>query len=89
MADNTNILEAYDREDRESQQVRAQVSTFKGQKYFSLRSWYPAEPDGEYKPGKNGINLPIDEYPKFRALIDALDIELDYVPVEEESDAGS
>lgn len=80
------ILDAYDREDRESQQVRAQVSEFKGQKYFSLRSWYPAEPSGEYKPGKNGINLPVDEYPKFRELIAALDAELKYAPSEESDD---
>lgn len=72
------IIESYDRDGSEQQQVRAITSDFKGQKYFSLRAWYFAE--DEYRPARNGINLPVDEYHEFRRLIAALDHELGYVP---------
>ena len=80
-----DILDAYERGDRENQQVRAQVSDFKGQTYFSIRAWYRTE-EGEYKPAKNGINLPKDEYKEFRKLIDALDEELNYTGPDEEDE---
>ena len=65
-------LAAYDRDGSERQQVRAQITTFKGRKYFSLRAWYWSEDDQDYKPSKNGINLPIDEYEEFSELLVAL-----------------
>lgn len=33
---------------------------FKGKDYVSIRKWY--ESDGEKKPGKNGINMPLNEW---------------------------
>lgn len=75
-------IEVYVRDDREGQEVRASLSDYKGQRYFSLRAWYPAEDD--FRPTKNGLNLPVDEYHHFRSLIDALDAELGYVPATED-----
>lgn len=73
-----SIIEAYDRDTSEPQQVRASVSEFKGQKYFSIRGWFLDEKAGDYRPGKNGVNLPVDEYWRFRDLVDALDEALGY-----------
>ena len=81
-----SIIEAYDRDTSEPQQVRASVSDFKGQKYFSIRGWFLDDKLGDYRPGKNGVNLPVDEYPKFRQLVAALDEQLNYTP-EETADA--
>jgi hypothetical protein len=78
---NNQIIEAYDRDGSEPQQVRAITNEYRRRKYFSFRAWYlPPEGGEDYAPGKNGINLPVDEYHEFRKLVDAMDIELGYVP---------
>lgn len=74
MAEQEKVLDSYDRGDSGEQQVRAAISHFKGREYFSLRAWYK---DGEErKPSKNGINLPVDEWPQFKELVDSLDAML-------------
>ena len=38
--------------------IRVQVKDFKGKKYLDLRNFY--EKDGEKKPTKRGISIPLD-----------------------------
>lgn len=64
------IIASFERPNGE--QVRLAKSEFKGKSYFSLRAWYDAEGTGDWRPGKNGINLPIEELPAFLALVDHL-----------------
>jgi len=40
------------------EEVRASLSTFRGKQYLDLRVYYKAD-DGEYKPTKKGLTLPI------------------------------
>lgn len=57
---------------------RAEFSVFKGRQYFSLRCWYKGDHD-EHLPGKNGLNLPVEERDEFLRLVVALfpeDIQL-------------
>lgn len=66
--------------DRGTDEVRAEFSEFKNRKYFGIRVWWAdSKAGGEMKPGKNGINLPVDEKPEFLRLVVALfpdDIQL-------------
>ncbi|KAK7183296.1 transcriptional coactivator p15 family protein [Paraphaeosphaeria sporulosa] len=41
---------------------RVTVSDFKGQTLVSIREYYEDKSDGQMKPGKKGISLPIDQY---------------------------
>lgn len=47
----------------------AQVQPFRGRDYFSFRVWYENSTTGEKKPGKNGINLPMEEADDFLRLV--------------------
>lgn len=58
---------------------KAEFSVFKDRQYFSIRCWYMDEKTQEHKPGRNGINLPVEEKEDFLGLIVALfpdDIQL-------------
>lgn len=53
------------------EECRAELGSFKGREMFSIRCWYRDEQD-TLKPGKNGINLPIEEKDDFLGLVVAL-----------------
>lgn len=53
------------------EQCKAEFSIFKGRQYFSIRCWYKTN-EGEMAPGKNGINLPVEEKKDFLKLVVAL-----------------
>jgi hypothetical protein len=46
------------------ERLRADIRDYKGREYFSFRVWWQ-DPAGEMKPGKNGLNLPMDEQDDF------------------------
>jgi hypothetical protein len=61
------------------EECRAEFSEFKGREMFSIRCWYQDDPAGVLKPGRNGINLPVEEKADFLRLVVALfpdDIQL-------------
>jgi len=43
--------------------MRIEKTNFKGKDYVSIRKWY--DDNGTMKPGKNGINMPIEEWNTF------------------------
>lgn len=69
MPDN-GIIAKYERTGGE--EIQASINDFKGRPYFSLRTWYQKDGTGEMLPGRNGINLPVDEAPDFLKLVVAL-----------------
>jgi hypothetical protein len=56
--------------------LRASIQYFKGRKYASLRVFYLDAQDGEWKPSRNGINVPADELASLLKGIEALRKEL-------------
>lgn len=78
----TNITElagSYQRPNKEGEVVRAEFSMFKDREYFSIRSWYQ-DSQGVLKPGRNGINLPVEEKDAFLRLVVALFNDVQFVP---------
>lgn len=69
--------------------IRAQLSTFKGQEYFSVRVWFQDETSKELRPGKNGVNLPRSEFAEFeRAVVELRKaLTVTNAPVEEPANA--
>lgn len=61
-----------------TQKLIFSISTFKGKKYFSVRTWFQAE-SGEWAPTKKGINLSFEKFADFENMIKlfAQAIELD------------
>jgi hypothetical protein len=61
-----------------TQKLIFSISTFKGKKYFSVRTWFQAE-SGEWAPTKKGINLSFEKFADFENMIKlfAEAIELD------------
>lgn len=55
------------------------LSTFKGTTYVSIRSYYHDDHTEEYKPGRNGINVPLAEWESFATVMSTM---LDEVPQE-------
>ena len=51
-----------------TQKLIFSISTFKGKKYFSVRTWFQAE-SGEWAPTKKGINLSFDKFEEFEKMI--------------------
>ncbi|MCQ2604728.1 MAG: transcriptional coactivator p15/PC4 family protein [Spirochaetia bacterium] len=43
--------------------IKVQAQEFKGKTYIAIRRWY--EEDGVEKPGKQGINLKVEEWQEF------------------------
>jgi hypothetical protein len=65
------VISKYDRAGGEEAQAR--IEPYKGRDYFSIRCWYVDSKDGnQLKPGRNGLNLPVDEAPEFLRLVVAL-----------------
>lgn len=52
--------------------IRASTSDYRGQKRIDVRMWYKDE-QGELKPSKQGISLPIEMFGSLKKLI--LDLE--------------
>ena len=61
-----------------TQKLIFSISTFKGKKYFSVRTWFQAE-SGEWAPTKKGINLSFEKFADFENMVKlfAQAIELD------------
>lgn len=70
---------------KDGEEIRADITEFKGKKYLSVRVYYLDTRDGEMKPGKNGINLPLEEAGLFIDAADSLATVL--FPETEESEA--
>ncbi|MBN2345895.1 MAG: transcriptional coactivator p15/PC4 family protein [Candidatus Aminicenantes bacterium] len=51
-----------------TQRLIFSISTFKGKKYFSVRTWFQAE-SGEWAPTKKGINLSFDKFAEFQKMV--------------------
>ncbi len=51
-----------------TQKLIFSISTFKGKKYFSVRTWFQAE-SGEWAPTKKGINLSFEKFEEFENMI--------------------
>lgn len=54
---------------KQGEVMRAGISDYKGKQYASVRVHYTDSTSGNLLPGKNGINVALDEVPK---LIKAL-----------------
>lgn len=52
-----------------TQKLIFSISTFKGKKYFSVRTWFQAE-SGEWAPTKKGINLSFDKFEEFAKRVE-------------------
>ena len=63
------VVASYERPNGEL--VRAGFNTFKGRAYFSVRTFY-RDTTGEWAPGRNGLNLPVDEFSDFFTLAQGL-----------------
>ena len=51
-----------------TQKLIFSISTFKGKKYFSVRTWFQAE-SGDWAPTKKGINLSFEKFAEFENMI--------------------
>jgi len=51
-----------------TQKLIFSISTFKGKKYFSVRTWFQAE-SGEWAPTKKGINLSFEKFEEFANMV--------------------
>jgi len=51
-----------------TQKLIFSISTFKGKKYFSVRTWFQAE-SGEWAPTKKGVNLSFEKFEEFENMI--------------------
>jgi hypothetical protein len=55
--------------------IRVEYSEYKGKPYVMIRQFY--EEDGEWKPGKSGINLKYNDWLEFVENFEAIKIEID------------
>ncbi len=51
-----------------TQKLIFSISTFKGKKYFSVRTWFQAE-SGEWAPTKKGVNLSFEKFEDFENMV--------------------
>jgi hypothetical protein len=68
LKDNEESLNLGFMEMNATQKLIFSISTFKGKKYFSVRTWFQAE-SGEWAPTKKGINLAFDKFEEFQKMI--------------------
>ncbi|MBO7516930.1 MAG: transcriptional coactivator p15/PC4 family protein [Spirochaetia bacterium] len=54
--------------------IRVMKQEFKGKSYVSVRKWY--QDNGEWKPGKQGINLKMEEWDEFLNKLEAIKEDL-------------
>lgn len=48
----------------DSEVIRVELSTYKGESRINARVWYTDSKTGELEAGKNGLNLPIEHLRK-------------------------
>jgi hypothetical protein len=53
-----------------SEGMLATVSTWRGKKRVDIRKWY--QKDGEFAPGKNGLNMTAEEWSDFCAKFEEI-----------------
>jgi hypothetical protein len=51
-----------------TQRLIFSISTFKGKKYFSVRTWFQAE-SGDWAPTKKGVNLSFEKFAEFENMV--------------------
>ncbi len=66
--DNDESLNVGFMEMNATQKLIFSLSTFKGKKYFSVRTWFQAE-SGEWAPTKKGINLSFEKFEEFEKMV--------------------
>ncbi|TRX97141.1 hypothetical protein FHL15_001935 [Xylaria flabelliformis] len=54
---------------------RVTIQNFKGKNYINIREYY--ESNGELRPGKKGIMLPLEQYNALLTAIPAINVELE------------
>ena len=52
----------------DTEELRIGVNDFKGKQYLALRIWY-TDDSGTMRPGKQGINVPMDRADEFFEVI--------------------
>jgi hypothetical protein len=68
LKDNEESLNMGFMEMNATQKLIFSISTFKGKKYFSVRTWFQAE-SGEWAPTKKGVNLSFEKFAEFENMI--------------------
>lgn len=68
MKDNEDSLNIGFMEMNATQKLIFSLSTFKGKKYFSVRTWFQAE-SGDWAPTKKGINLSFEKFEEFESMV--------------------
>ena len=53
--------------------VYLQVAEYRGEKRIDIRKWYFNKKKNEYGRSKNGLNLTVEEWGDFLAVIDDMD----------------
>lgn len=62
-------------EKSKNKMIHVSIGEFQRVLRFDIREYYKDE-DGEWKPGKGGISLPVDQYKKFASAIASLGVWL-------------
>ena len=62
--------------------IKIAPSEFKGKIYIGIRQWY--EDNGVMKPGKQGINLTMDEWNEFLEKLPEIQKEIEVEKISEE-----
>ena len=57
---------------------KVRVSKFKGQVLIDFREYWQT-PSGETMPTKKGVSLTLDAYNQLKALIPAIDAQINYI----------
>ena len=57
-----------------NEDIRVMKQEFKGKSYVSIRKWY--QDNGECRPGKQGINLKMEEWDQFLNKLEAIKEDL-------------
>lgn len=55
----------------ETERVRVSISEFNDTQYIDVRACYQAE-DGEWRPTKRGVTLPLDQLEEFKEAVNQL-----------------
>jgi len=68
LKDNDESLNIGFMEMKATQKLIFSISTFKGKKYFSVRTWFQAE-SGDWAPTKKGVNLSFEKFEEFEKMV--------------------
>lgn len=69
MSDSDRVLHRFKKNAFE--EVRATITSYRGEEYASLRAYYEAEP-GVWRPTKKGLTLSLDLLDELEAAVKAL-----------------